>query len=302
MKFDIYGCCVSRDIFNYLDQEIYTPVQTIGGDIINSYVSHHSFKSLLDYLYLWDGTNFDKKMLEHMANGNSLEKLQGEDWILFDMANERLPLQKWILGESEGIVPVSWNTYKLQKKISEIDNNFRVEDWHFPDRDYKEWENYIIDTVNHIKNKYSSHNMIFISLRMTDNIRDDIHNKMLNYDRDRMSISEGIDEPLIRKKKNELIEEAEQIVLSHFPDIYVVPFPKYVFSIYTHHLGINPLHYDDLYYEYAARAIKLIAKNNININHEERVKLLNREISFLKHEYENKLLRVMSFSTLDNIK
>lgn len=111
MQFDIYGCCVSRDIFNYLDQEMYTPSVTLGGDIINSSVHGRKIEGLSQYLYLYSDSGFERRMLEFMANGDGLSQLPSGQWLIFDMANERFPLQEWSLNNSRGLVPVSWATY-----------------------------------------------------------------------------------------------------------------------------------------------------------------------------------------------
>ena len=39
-KFTVYGCCVTRDVFNFLDNEIYTPVLTIGSSPVASVYSN----------------------------------------------------------------------------------------------------------------------------------------------------------------------------------------------------------------------------------------------------------------------
>lgn len=93
-----------------------------------------------------------------------------------------------------------------------------------------------------------------------------------------------------------MIEIAESVVLQELPDIYIIPFPKYVFSNMTHHLGSYPLHYDELYYEYASKAIMLIAKEKNDMDYYQRKKIIDKELFFLKHEFENKFLRIMSLS------
>lgn len=82
----------------------------------------------------------------------------------------------------------------------EINPDFKVMDWHFPDRELSEWKNRIKMVLHQLKEKCGFTNMIYVPLRMTSYVRDDFANLMRNFDIDGEKIAQGIEKPEFRKK------------------------------------------------------------------------------------------------------
>ncbi|SDB32200.1 DUF6270 domain-containing protein [Butyrivibrio sp. INlla16] len=302
--FDVLGCCVSRDIFNYLDQEVYSLDKKITL-YINAHTCDRCLSSLDGYLPLFGKSDFMRRMAKLLIMGNLFEVLGnknngicnkindcpgGQKWLVLDFANERFPLQLWQYKDQFGMMPVCWDTYKWGEEIKSRTAEFKIADWHFADRNARQYAENIERYIDSLLKIYDTHHIIYIQTRLCDEVRDDNENRMysLTKNTDRYK---GIDEPWRRKKGNQLIEAAEKILLEKTKDAYIIPFPEGVFINSNHIWGTHPLHYDELYYEYAATAIKLIAKDNAT-NTSDRKILIERELQFLKKQYENKFSRV----------
>jgi len=308
--FDVLGCCVSRDIFNYLDQEAYFLDKKITL-YTNAHTCDRSLGSLEEYLPLFGKSDFMRRMAKILIAGDVFEVLGNNDdgsnnttsncterylrnprskWLVMDLANERFPLQLWQYKEQFGMMPVCWDTYKWGEAIKNKTKELAITDWHFADRNVRQYRDSVERYVDSLLEVYDSDHIIYVQTRLCDDVRDDAENRMysLTKNADRYK---GIDELWRRKKGNQLIEAAEKIFLEKAKDAYIIPFPKDVFINSNHIWGTHPLHYDDLYYEYAAAAIKLIAKDNVK-NTDDRKKLIERELMFLKKQYENKFSRL----------
>lgn len=291
-KFTVYGCCVTRDIFNFLDNEIYTPNVTIGFSPISSIFSSGIKVDEED-------VNVDRKYINRMVHHNitsqTLDVLKNadSDYFIFDLAEERFPLQDWQLGEDDSIVPVNWYTHRvgIQMKNNEKYKELNIANWRFVDEDIKTWMEALEKFCELVKSKFSQDKIIYIPLQQVDDVVDYEHLCMKSLTTNKFEYPEGIEHIKFRERQNKIIKQAEKIILEHIPECWIVPMPKGAFTSTTHHFGASSLHFDYSFYEYYAEAIKLIAKTRDDDDENEK-KLARKILEFLRIRYENEFEKI----------
>lgn len=99
VTFTKFGSCVSSDLFNFIDIGMYKLIHTYTAINIAS-LSESTNIEISDKDICADN-NFWKKMqkfcFKHGEVSSFFEE-NGSDYFLFDLCDERLPLQKWEIG------------------------------------------------------------------------------------------------------------------------------------------------------------------------------------------------------------
>lgn len=239
-------------------------------------------------------SKYENRMIEQILHKTACENLFASDaeYLFFDLAAERLPLQTWILGDEQSMIPVTWNTYRLGKKLQQNEKyqNLQIKGWHLSDDEKEVWVNAIYRFCEDIKRKWGE-KTIYLQTRQVDCFLDQSRSRVGSLTIDRNDIDEGIDTRELRERQNKIIEEAEKILFEILPDLYVIPRPANMLASSNHHFGIHPLHFDYSYYEYAAKAVKLIVDHPCSTD-SKRSAIQN--ISFLRRSCEDHLLSMKS--------
>lgn len=120
LTFTKYGSCVTRDVFNFLHINNWYPLYTYTGINIANMLPKSNLQILDEDICA--GSNFEIQMLKYSFSHEAFEKYIKtikSDYFIFDLADERLPLQKWEYNGEVSEVPVTWNTYRTSKKVKE---------------------------------------------------------------------------------------------------------------------------------------------------------------------------------------
>lgn len=286
--FTVYGSCVTRDVFNFLDNEIYVPELSIGNNSIPSLFGKGLLVRSED---IQVGTNYVNRMIYNNLTKRSLDAIKNKssDFFVFDLAAERLPLQQWTLDDITIEMPNTWNIYKASKVLQEKYSNLQITNWHLSDQNKEKYKEELIRFSDELKQLYKQENIIYISLQQIDELLDDDYSDICSLTIRKNKFSEGIESRGFRERQNKIIKFAEQIVLQEIPNCWVIPMPNFVLGNSRHHFGTHPLHFDYMFYEYCAEALKIIVKER---SCEVDRKVVYKNINFLCKRYEEKFLKV----------
>lgn len=282
----VYGSCVSRDVFNFLGADKYNLELTLGGGINSFCFGGDKIPINKDDISV--GSNFDNKMLSYIMDRTALDVLLSHNtkYLVLDLANERFPIQTWQVGEASNTVPVTWESFKLSQKIQDI----KVSDWHLPNRSMEEWKEKLKSFLLVIKGRFRPQNIILLSLQLSEYFVDNNEGKIYSFTEAGKEYTDGLDSLEIRKQQNEIIRVAEQIFDEVIPGCWKINLLDGIIANTEHHFGLHPLHYDYLYYEYAAKCLSMI----LDAQEKKEGSLLqkngiNREMTIIKRAYENKI-------------
>lgn len=290
-KFALYGSCVTRDVFNFLDNEIYNPVVTVEFNPIRTLFGK---KLNIPSSDIDIDTKFTNRMISYNFSKEVIDILKSveSEYFIFDMTSERMPLQTWSYEGEATTVPVNWGTYCLGKELKNTQKyeSLSISNWRMADIE-REWQEEIQKFCQIILKKYDSSKIILLSLQQVDSIldRETFCTKSLTINRNEFTV--GIDKRELREKQNRIIRQAEKYVLDNIPNCWVIKMPNNVIGNATHHFKEHPLHFHYLYYEYAADAIKLIAKERKEKNRE----VIQKQLNFLLKRYTEKFTRMNQF-------
>ena len=286
-KFTVYGCCVTRDVFNFLDNEIYTPILTIGSAPVTSVYSNGID---VDFEDVKVDANYVNRMIHYNLTSQIIDRIREADseYFIFDLAEERLPLQDWKLGSNVSATPVTWNIYKLSVSLKKMDKykDLCISNWRLADMNMELYKQLLERFCDEILKKYSPDKIIYFPLRQIDEILSDDYS-IKTFTTNPNEYSEGIESLKMRERQNSIIRKAESIVLDKLQGCWIVPMPENAIGSERHHFGPHPLHFDYTFYEYYAEVIKLIVKDRGEENVD--VKATNKIIQFLCRRYEEKI-------------
>ncbi len=288
-SFAVYGGCVTRDVFNYLNGDDYCPVLTIGQNPISTMFSPPFPFELSDFEI---GHNFDKRMLYYDANKLALEKIKQCDasWFIFDMICERITIMEFSYENKVGLCEKSWDF------VDNYLNLAKSEKWKgikkIRDIDVCELGEEYLDNIDRfcdmIFSKFASDHIIFLECEMAKQYWGKDNNLYT------FNVEPGY--KLITKYNdpdyaNEQIARATERIRKNMPNINYIPMPKDTIADEKHHFGLHPLHYSDSYYLYAARALKTIVNGKDEKGSRDRIlnlcDITSEYNSFIKNRLSN---------------
>lgn len=255
--FTVYGGCVSRDVFNFLDNDIYKPVLTIEQNPVSTMFQRAIPIELED---LQHEREFIKRMLYYDANKLGLNKImeQKSDWFIFDMICERITVMEIEFEGKIGSVVKTWpfvdNFLRLIKE-EKYANLKKVRDI-----DVLDVENYggLIDKFCQIiLEKYPEDKIIFCEIELA---RKYVDRQGILHE---FNSENGYN--LISKYNNpdyanNVLQYVYKKIRKNLPNIHWISMPEYVIADEGHHFGLHPLHFTNDYYCYLATAIEMIVK------------------------------------------
>lgn len=255
-KFIVYGGCVTRDIFNYMDPDVYKPFLTIGQNPISTMFSEPFPFEPEDFEI---GTNFDRRMLYYDANKLALEKIREceADFFIFDAACERMMIMEYDFKGKRGFSEKSYvfiDNYLNMLKKEKWKGLKKIRDIHASELGDDYLRN-IDRFCEIILSKFPSSRIIFLECYSVK--------PYIGKDRKYHVFSEGDGYKLITKYNepdyaNEQVKRATDRIKQNMPNIHYIPMPEYALADEAHHFGLHPFHFTDEYYVYAAQCIKAI--------------------------------------------
>lgn len=292
VTFTKIGSCVSSDIFNFMNISKYYPLYAHTGIGISTYI-HKADIPVLDKDIIAENA-FWRRMQKYCFSHTPLyEYLEDKksDYFIFDLCDERLPLQVWKCGMESANIPVTWSIYRTSQNMSAVDyekvGGIEISDWHFADRDREFYVNELRSFCDSIKKFYDEKHIIYISLRQADYILD---KKKQVIPIDEMKKG-GISDFNRRKRENRIIEFAETVIKEEMPNCWVVSTPPSMLADERHHFGVHPLHFHRYVYEYIARCVEMIvdSQDNDRLPEENLRKKINQNIDMRKYYLDLKL-------------
>ena len=286
ITFTHVGSCVSRDIFNFINDLEIVPLFTHNGLNIPSLLENSSLE--IDENLISSQSRFWLKMQKFIFNHPSFEEHINKldtDYFIFDLGGERLPLQQWTYNGVSSKIPVSWETYNTSNNIKKNSSYaFEISDWHLVDRNIEMYKMNLEMFADIIKEKYDSKKIIYVSVRQANYFINNEKKIICNFDDYE---GNGIERKSLRKKQETIIEYAEKIILNKMPKIWLIESPNNILADDRHHFGRHTLHFNHLIYEYYAMAVNLIVQSNNLKDIDELV--VRKKIDFLKKYTEIRL-------------
>jgi len=286
VSFTKFGSCVARDIFNFLDNELYRVNCTVTGQTIEA-IKYEEDLKISEEDIIGD-SNFDKRMVAGCYDGTHLKKLfaNQSDYFIMDLADERLPMQRYSYNDIEKNVPVTWSTYRTVQNLKATGrySNLEISDWHLSDRNIASYDKDIISFCNIVKAKYDTKKIIYISLRQAYEFIDPDSGIQSFDDYE----TNGIEKRKLREHQDKVIEHAEEIFKRNMPGIWVIEMPGNAIADCRHHLGTHTLHFNHLLYEYFAKCIMLVAKTRDYELTDKEIRDINKNMAFYKRYAEIK--------------
>lgn len=250
VTFTKFGSCVTTDIFNFLNISRYYPKNIYTGINIDTAISEADISVPEDCIVAESGfwVKMQKYCFQHESFDKLIENLQS-DFFIFDLCDERLPLQNWTIDGSNALVPVTWETYKTYLQMKEKKVNIDIDDWHFANRNKELYKKNIQNFIKNIRQYYDPLHIIYISMRQADYALNRTNMKVVPFDEFN---KKGMSNSQRRKKENAVIDFAESIIKEEMPDIWYVNTPDNLIADSEHHFALHPLHFHYLVYEYLA--------------------------------------------------
>lgn len=279
ITFAQFGCCVCRDIFNFLDESEYVPVYSHNAVNILNMINENNLNILDEDITADD--NFSKRMQKLSfchPNLRTYLKDKVSDYFIFDLGEERLPLQTWEQNGNKAQIPVTWGTYRTSLNVLK-NNNYKVKisDWHLSDRDINEFCETILE-------KYDQDHIIYISIRQAKEFINKEKYCISNFENYE---GKGIEKLGLRNRQDEVINHAEKMVHEFIPNLWEIVIPSNYLADDRHILGRHTLHFNHIVYEYFSECVKLITSCE-GASEEQKIKVY-RAIDFRKKIAEIKL-------------
>lgn len=252
ITFNILGDCVSRDALTYVDQ-LFGGVRVLQYHALSSPISVVSEKGDIeihaDDFECRNGNlrNFKKRCKIHDINKTALDYVfkKESDYFILDILDARFPLLRKKDFCFTKDVSVIWDEMPERLGLNmydEIDP--------FVDISMEQWKNCIDKLTNAIREHYRMDQII---INMHYGVEEYIDNNVLK--------SFGLARREYVNAYNPLVFKLFSLLRDNLEGCHVIEFPDNVIADKKHWLGLTPLHYHELYYTYAAKAIKVIAAN-----------------------------------------
>ena len=264
ITFTKFGSCVTSDIFNFMNISNYYPQYTHTGINIRTAVYEADIPILEKDIVAENGfgIRMQKYCFQHKPFAEYSNSLKS-DYFIFDLCDERLPLQKWCCKGESIDIPVTWNTYRTSQNLSQESyekyGGISISDWHFADRNRESYIKEIKKYCESIKKLYPEDRIIYISLRQADFALKQDGKLVVPIDELKKT---GVSDLARRKRENQIIDFAESIVKQELKNCWIVNTPDSLIADARHHFGIHPLHFHYLVYEYIAECVSMIADSS----------------------------------------
>lgn len=270
ISFNVVGCCVSRDILNPLIDRGGVQVLQYSGfaSPVSMFSGKGDFEISMEDMRDYQGPNFYKRSLCFDINKHSFDYIieKKADYILVDILAARLNMLK----KGDHLItitnPVVINRERLNKDFG-LDKYEEITPF---DINEQQWEEDIDKLCNSILKHYSPKQIIFHR-----------YYQAVKYVGGQFLGAFGDDKTQLIRKTNELIKKLDVRVEKNLKCCHIIETPDYVLADKASPRGIHPLHYTNDYYEYGAKALKIIFRNLTD--EQERA-----EISELRSFYEAK--------------
>lgn len=239
-KIDVFGCCVSRDVFNFCHESSLK---------VGTYITRSSLFSLFYTPLAYDDVNIDltsnfhKRMVENDMFKTTFSKLKLSDssYILVDFVDSvRFRLAK--IGSTYVTYSYEFakgtNSKKFPLFTINSDNSFDGKDLSF----------FIMKFCTELKKIYAENRIILHRVRWCDHCRKTITGEIVGF---------SVQKIKENKIYNHRIMCFEELFLKYCSQSKVLDLNNQNFVADEKHVwGLSPVHYENGYYETAARELE----------------------------------------------
>ena len=251
IKINVLGCCVSRDVIDYKKEKYEVPRYAA---FVSPWSMFSGRKVVVsdDELAKCNISNFRIRCLQHDANLSTIDYLKekNSDWLLLDLGDTRLSVVDWarhnvLMSYTTGLK----NTLQIfEEKLGKEHRIISCTD--FPWCEFESRVRYLLDKILSF---YQPEQIIFNELYCAYAF---ISRK--NGYREWDYEYKWMDEQ--RKQFNPLFKKVYELCLKKLNGCHIIRWPENVIADELHRWGIYPLHYHNLYYEYAEKALDIITQ------------------------------------------
>lgn len=269
----IFGACVSRDLFAMQRPETYEVQQYVSFVSPLSAVMTPPINGIQlnpDKIEPGRESVFSRRNLALDCNKQVFSYLEQKpsEWLMLDLADARFSIAQYPKSGASFSISNTflWHQEELNKLFQEkfvkkLCTSFSDEDWN-------DFLQLFLDRILEI---YRPEQIIFHEYYcVSEYLSKD--GEICSYKPERL---------IQRKQQNALLKKLNQMAKERLQGCHVITMPEGVLANARHKWGNHPLHYVDLYYEYAARALDVItAKKSLEQE--------QAELSLLKELYTQK--------------
>ena len=278
VKFSVLSSCISRDVLDFNAQ-----INSFGSDkyMVERHVSRISSYTMLTgcafdinqatFDSLKNIPNFNKRCVCLDLNKSSLEYIGDvhSDWLIYDFGNEHLSVYKSKSGDI--LFTSTWASnvgLEIIKSITKCDDFDLYESYILPEDEYIQRINAIFDSISSL---YKPNEIILTCVQAAD------------YYIELNGAMQPFSKATIEKYKrlNKMFAKFELLFMERFKGCHIIPALPNTIADKKHRWGLLPLHYNNLYYEYAEKCIDIITQK-LERSEEE------RQIEFLRQLYSEK--------------
>lgn len=238
----ILGSCVTRDIFEYMDSEIYEIKNYFARTKIVSQLSPPLDCSEKDIDL---ESAFKKKQVLNDFQKDQFKKLSANpsDYCLIDYIDERFPLikvSKTYVTKSNELVISGWldNKFYKEKQYKFWGNKWRL--------GYKYIGGYIENYLDQVTSCFEESNLIIHKAYMVNSYLDQ-SGKRCTFDAPYLNYN---------KRVNKMLDFLYDFTISYLPGVKVIDLCDGYCADAQHKWGLSPMHYQKEYYIEAANAIR----------------------------------------------
>ena len=289
VQVDIFGRCVCRDIFRYVDNEKYQVNRCISNIPITS-LYEESVQVSKDFLESAKLTQYEKKMLRILMRRNTVSLLEKSEAnvLIMDLANEFM--ERWEVAIGERTISLAvpeereaeYEAFFGKQPFSIVKKYSMLEmDMESVEACLKQFAESIVKSPEN-QMGYEEKNIIVIESLYTPDILGNDGN------------IHGHDKKYKLHEYNEWLRRAYLILYKYIQDCKVIKLPEFTHSTENHIRGVNPLHYMGDTYEYFKQALDVLNKYSYVNN----VDNLYKEKS-LKNRIETRAVRTTMMFTLE---
>lgn len=255
----VLGCCVSRDSLEY-QKDKYNVVKYCAFVSPFTMFDGQTLDLTIEQIAQMGCPNFQARSVYldiHKGTMGYLGEIKA-DWLLLDVLDARYSVLEW--KNSKALITNSFIIKKITDPLFSIlgkgENPFKREPWELPERYFNDKINEFADKVLEV---YKSEQIIFHEFwNVSEFIK--ANGVLASFDKNTIGIN---------NRQNIIIKKIYNILEDRFKGCHLIKAPDNVLADEKHRWGLAPLHYFDIYYEYAEKALSTVVKN-IDMREEEK--------------------------------
>lgn len=278
ITFNLLGCCVSRDVFTFDEDERYKVLNFLQGSSPISMLTSCKPPDLFTVEDIPNGSPWEKRCFLQELNSGFADEMRTwkSDWLLFDAIEIRYPMKQYDTKQGKYFITMSF----IFDKNADIIKNPKLSN--------------IQPTVLSIK-KVDAKSIKKLAKKMATFLTSIMPEERIIIN-EAYIVSQYISKEknllpfennyFVQANVNEEIKIFTDAIIKCLPKATVIKFPKHVLGDETNKWGLSPLHYTKEYYNYVLKAINLIVSD---IKAKKIKKSLKKLLAVTSENYANTL-------------